>query len=55
MLEGIGECYFCLWMEEILGLGGYNVVCGYGGLIVWVICGGWLWVGDFVMVWEEEW
>lgn len=34
ILEMIGFCEFCLCMEENFGFGGYNVMCGYGGICV---------------------
>jgi len=50
VLAGTGLCRPCQRMEEVLGAGGYNAMCGRGGLTARVIQSGRLQVGDPVEV-----
>lgn len=46
VLETTGECHPCSRMEEILGIGGYNAVCGLGGITARIVQSGKVSVGD---------
>lgn len=48
LFQGSGPCPPCSWMEKILGPGGYNAMCGHGGINAQVIEGGVISVGDSV-------
>jgi MOSC domain-containing protein YiiM len=50
LLAYSGECHPCSRMEEILGIGGYNVVRGRGGITARVLAGGEIAVGDAIAV-----
>ena len=46
VLEGISDCHPCRLMEELLGRGGFNAMCGHGGLTEVMCHGGRIAVGN---------
>ena len=50
VLEFTGPCDPCSKMEATLGHGGYNAMRGHGGVTARVLNGGWVAVGDRIVV-----
>lgn len=48
LLEAVGSCPPCERMEENLGTGGLDAMCGHGGITAKVVEGGSIGVGDEV-------
>lgn len=48
VFEGTGDCAPCRRLEDTLGLGGFNVSRGHGGITAKALDDGWIQVGDVV-------